>query len=79
MSNEFIKWRRRVVEESCDNYTNAKYKYLLKVNNRNNRKRCEIYTKLTIKTPERQTYFAPLSSVSIVDFEQVNVCWEGTK
>ena len=27
--------------------------YLLKVNNRNTRTRCEIYSKLTIKTPER--------------------------
>ena len=28
--------------------------YLLKVNNRNPRKRCEICSKLTIKTPERR-------------------------
>ena len=28
--------------------------YLLKVNNRNTRKRCEICPKLTIKTPERR-------------------------
>ena len=27
--------------------------YLLKVNNRNNKRRCEICSKLTIKTPER--------------------------
>ena len=27
--------------------------YLLKINNKNNRKRCEICTKLTTKTPER--------------------------
>ena len=27
--------------------------YLFKVNNRSNRKMCEIYSKLTIKTPER--------------------------
>ena len=27
--------------------------YLYKVNNRNTRKRCEIYSNLTIKTPER--------------------------
>ena len=45
--------------------------YLFKVNNRNSRTRCEIYTKLTIKT----TYFTPCSSVSIVDFEQVNADW----
>ena len=36
--------------------------YLFKVNNRNNRKRCE-------------AYFTSFSSNSIVDFEQVNVNW----
>ena len=41
--------------------------YLFKVNNRNTTKRCEISSNLTIKT-----YFTPFSSVSIVDWEQVN-------
>ena len=31
--------------------------------------------KFTIKTPERGQYFIPFSSASIVDFEQVNICW----
>ena len=35
------------------------------------RKRCEICSELTIKTPERR--HCPFLSVSIVDFEQVNV------
>ena len=39
---------------------------LFKVNNKNTRKRCEMCSKLTIKT-----YFTPFSSVSIVAFEQV--------
>ena len=43
--------------------------YLFKVNNRNIKKRCEIYSKLTIKTPEQ------CHSVSIVDFEQVHISW----
>ena len=30
------------------------YIYLLKVNNRNTRPRCEICSKLTIRTPERR-------------------------
>ena len=30
--------------------------YLLKVNNRNTRKRCETCSKLTIKTPERRQW-----------------------
>ena len=32
--------------------------------------------KFTIKTPERGQYFIPFSSASIVDFEQVNICWK---
>ena len=52
--------------------------YLLKVNNRNNRSRCEISSKLTIKTPERRhwTYFIPCSSVSYVTFEHVIAGWD---
>ena len=52
--------------------------YLFKVNNRNSRKRCEIYPKLTIKTSKRRRflllilYFTLFPIVSIVDFEQVN-------
>ena len=46
--------------------------YLLKFNNRNTRKRCEICTKLTIKTQSRRSVvfiviFTP-STVSVVDF-----------
>ena len=40
--------------------------YLFKVNNINTRKRCEIYSKLTIKTPERRQ--RPVNG-------QVNVSW----
>ena len=39
--------------------------YLLKVNNRNTRTRCEICSKLTIKTPERRH-----------NFKHVNADWE---
>ena len=51
---------KSVVDNFC---VNAKYIsgnrypagiYLLKVNNRNTRTRCEICSKLTIKTPERR-------------------------
>ena len=48
---------------------------MFKVNNRNCSTRCEICSKLTIKTPERR-YFAPYSSAFIVNFEQVNAGWE---
>ena len=45
---------------------------MVKVNNRNTRTRCEICLKLTIKTPEQRRRFDVGSSVSIVNFEQVN-------
>ena len=44
--------------------------YLLKVNNRNTRTRCEICSKLTIKTSERRQW-----RVSIVNFELVIADW----
>ena len=43
---------------------------MFKVNNRNTRTRCEVWSKLIIKTPKRR-YFTPCSSVFIVNFEQV--------
>ena len=42
--------------------------YMFKVNSRNTRTRCELCSKLTIKT-----HFTPCSSVSIINLEQVNV------
>ena len=48
---------------------------MFKVNIRNTRARCEICSKLTIKTPERRQWLTPCSSVSIVNFEQVNADW----
>ena len=41
---------------------------LLKLNNKNTEKICEISLKLTIKRP--------FSTIPIVDFKQVNVSWE---
>ena len=61
-SNEFI---------SNDKTGHPIYIYFFKVDIKNTRKRCEICSKLTIKTTERRylwTYFTPFSSVSIVDF-----------
>ena len=45
--------------------------YLLKVDNRITRTRCEIYSKLTIKTLERHHW-----RVSIVNFEHVIAGWD---
>ena len=39
--------------KNMDTYSAANV-YLIKFSNRNIRKRCEIYSKLTIKTPERR-------------------------
>ena len=44
--------------------------YLFKVNNKNTRKRCEICSKLTIKTPERRQWRR--SGVFIVNFEHIS-------
>ena len=59
--------------------------YLFKINNRNARKRRVIISKLTMKAPEHDVVLASLlltlnifhtlSSVSSVDFEQVNLSW----
>ena len=60
--------------------------YMFKVNIRNTRARCEILSKLKIKTSKWRaffwclycyfwTYFIYCSSVSIVDFEQINASW----
>ena len=44
--------------------------YLLKVNSRNTRARCDVCSKLTIKTPERRHWLR--SSVFIVNFEHIS-------
>ena len=46
---------------------------MFKINNRNTRTRCEICSKLSIKTPERSHWRR--SGVSIVNFEQLNAGW----
>ena len=61
--------------------------YMLKINNRNTRARCEICSKLTIKTPEQRlcscsgsfiVNFEQISEV-VLNFEQINVGWVGSK
>ena len=55
--------------------------YMFKFNDRNTRKRCEICSKLIIKTPERPCsrttlfLFTPCSSVAIAIFEHVIADW----
>ena len=50
-------------------FTPAKI-YLFKVNNRNTIRRCEICSKLTIKTPEERQ--SRKSGVFMVNFEQIS-------
>ena len=63
--------------------------YLLKFNNRNTSKRCEIFSKLTIKTSERRHWrrsgvfiinFEHVShlSSSVVNFELINSSWDNS-
>ena len=64
--------------------------YLLKVNYKNTKEKCEICSKLSIEIPERHQWRLSVfivnlehishhfSSVSIVDFEQVNARWIST-
>ena len=47
--------------------------YMFQVNNKRNRTRCEICSKLTIQTPERRQWRR--SGVFIVNFEQVDSVW----
>ena len=44
--------------------------YMLKINNRNTRKRCEICSKLTIKTPERRHWRR--SGVFVANVEHIS-------
>ena len=55
-------------------YTLPTNNCLFKVNNRNTRKRYEICSKLILLLT--LNIFTPFPSVSIVNFEQVNVSWE---
>ena len=47
-------------------------------NNRNTRERYEICSNFTMKTLERCRLRRPFSSVSFVNFGQVNVTWGGS-
>ena len=44
--------------------------YMIKVNNRNTRARCEVCSKLTVKTPERRQW--PRYGVLIANFEHIS-------
>ena len=52
----YTKSQYQLWENSVSNFTKSLPAniYLLKVNNRNTRKKCEIYSKSTIKRPQRR-------------------------
>ena len=60
----------RTLNQPLANKTLVKSNYLLKVNNRNTRTRCEICSKLTIKIPERRQ--RRYSGIFTVNFEQIS-------
>ena len=75
-----------LARSAADAYPAGNYMFI--VNNRNTRTRCEICSKLTIKTPERRYWrhsgvfivnFKHISDLLqvflFVNFEQVNVGW----
>ena len=64
----------RVIHLNLNTETFPSGIYLLKVNKRNTRTKCEICSKLTIKIPERR-HWRLCSSVSFVNSEQVNAGW----
>ena len=77
-------WLENIQSDNSNNPANI---YLFKVNNRNTRARCDLFSKLTIKHIIEKSitssgvfivnfkHFTPFSSASIVDSEQVNVSW----
>ena len=77
-----------VINSTCyTQYPANLFNYLFKVSNREIRKRCEISSKLTIKTLEQRQWrrsgafivnfehISHIFSASTVDFEEVNVSW----
>ena len=65
----FLKSFSTQVSEALKNSMKLESLYAFKGDKRNTRKRCEICSKLKMKTPELSQVL--LSSVFIVDFEQV--------
>ena len=62
---------RNMVVIYCVQYPFPASFYLFKVINRNTKKKCEICSKLIIKTPERHQW--RLSGVFIVNFEHISL------
>ena len=63
-------WNRLSINHDESGYSiNPTSNYMFEVNNRNTRTRCEICSKLTIKTPERRKWRR--SGVFIVNFEHI--------
>ena len=68
--NKYGATERNYLRSSLTAKENPAGIYLLKVNNRNIRTRCEICSKVTIKTPEQRHWRR--SGVFIVNFEHIS-------
>ena len=61
----------KVKSKQTNNFCNIQAnKCMFRVNNRNSRKRCEIYLKLTVKTPDSCQWYR--SDIFIVNFEHIS-------
>ena len=68
-NSQFMKCENHLIILSAGGY-NPTGIYMLKVNNRNIRTRCEIFSKLTIKIPERRQWRR--FDVFIVNFDYIS-------
>ena len=75
----FLLFEMTLPELGYSDNNNPAGNYIFTVSNKNSRKRWEICFELTIKTPEWRQWLKHISlcsSVSIVNFEEVNAGWE---
>ena len=70
---------KRKRKEAKTNATNPAAIYLLKVNNRNTRTRCEICSKLTIKIPERRQWPPICISLEFKQFSFSLICFRNIR
>ena len=80
----FLRINYVAIQLCKDTFPNTAKIYLFKISNRNTRKRPDICYKLQkdvtknvlVSSLLTLSYFTHFPSFSIIDFKQVNVCWE---
>ena len=70
MMINYLPFFKLLLVTTSGNYSYQAGIYVPKVNNRNTRTRCEICSKLTVKTPERRQWHR--SGVFVVEFEHIS-------